>query len=131
MSTLPENTSPFTTQIPDEDIAILRKAKKELTSVSFAMKALNTIGTPIEKGITLVPQKYQSKITDTVKKALELSVKANLKTFKNNKVEPRASNRMYKVVATGTGFVGGFFGIAGFTADILLSTKFLIYLLNW
>lgn len=126
MSTLPKNTTPITPQIPQEDIALLHKAKKDLIRVPYTMRALNTLGTPIEKGITLVPEKYQSKITETVKKALQLSVKANLKTLKNNKTEVKASNRMYKVVTTGTGFVGGFFGIAGFTADILLSTKFLM-----
>ncbi len=113
-------------QIRKEDIAILRKAKKNLTAVPFAMKALNTIGTPIEKGISLVPEKYQKKITETVQKALQLSVKANLRTLKTNKLQPIASNRMYRVVTTGTGLVGGFFGVAGLTTDILLSTKFLM-----
>jgi hypothetical protein len=90
------------------------------------MKALNTLGTPIEKGIALVPKKYQSKITAAIQKALELSVKANLKTLNTTNGSPQASNRMYKAVTSGTGFVGGFFGIAGFTTDILISTKFLM-----
>ncbi|TVZ53360.1 EcsC family protein [Dokdonia sp. Hel_I_53] len=126
MNKLSNQKHHITQQIPEEDIAILSKAKKNLTAVPFAMKALNTVGTPIEKGIALVPEKYQSKITETVKKALQLSVKANLKTLKSKKIQPTASNRMYKVVTTGTGLVGGFFGIAGLTTDILLSTKFLM-----
>jgi hypothetical protein len=126
MNTLPNNTTSFTKQIPEDDIALLRKAKKQLTTVPFAMKALNTLGTPIEKGIALVPKKYQSKITAAIQKALELSVKANLKTLNTTNGSPKASNRMYKVVTSGTGFVGGFFGIAGFTTDILISTKFLM-----
>ncbi len=126
MNTLPENTTSFTKQIPEDDIALLRKAKKQLTTVPFAMKALNTLGTPIEKGIALVPKKYQSKITAAIQKALELSVKANLKTLNTTNGSPQASNRMYKAVTSGTGFVGGFFGIAGFTTDILISTKFLM-----
>lgn len=126
MMLLSKNTPSITPQIPEEDLALLHKAKKQLTSVPFVMKALNTLGTPIEKGITLVPEKYQSKITQTIKKALELSVKANLKTLKTNKISSSASNSMYKVVTTGTGFAGGFFGISGFTADVLLSTKFLM-----
>lgn len=126
MTLLSKNTPSITPQIPEEDLALLHKAKKQLTSVPFVMKALNTLGTPIEKGITLIPEKYQTKITQTIKKALELSVKANLKTLKTNKISSSASNRMYKVVTTGTGFAGGFFGIAGFTADVLLSTKFLM-----
>lgn len=126
MTLLSKNTPSITPQIPEEDLALLHKAKKQLTSVPFVMKALNTLGTPIEKGITLVPEKYQSKITQTIKKALELSVKANLKTLKTSKISSSASNSMYKVVTTGTGFAGGFFGIAGFTADVLISTKFLM-----
>ncbi len=120
-----KNTQVFT-ELSEQELITLREAKKNLTEVPFAMKALNALGTPIDKGIALVPEKYQSKITETVKKALEISVKANLKTFKDRKSNIKASNGMYKVVTTGTGFVGGFFGLAGFTADILLSTKFLM-----
>lgn len=126
MTALTQTTHTVTIQLPEEELALLRKSKKQLTTVPFVMKALNTLGAPIEKGITLVPEKYQSKITQTIRKALELSVKANLKTLQKNKISTRASNGMYKVVTTGTGFAGGFFGIAGFTADILLSTKFLM-----
>jgi len=126
MTASSDKTSLFTSPIPDEDLRILGKAKKDLTTVPIAMKALNTLGTPLEKGIALVPEKYQNTITETVQKALQLSVKANLKTLKKTDKPKKASNRIYKAVTTGTGFAGGFFGVAGFTVDILLSTKFLM-----
>lgn len=109
-----------------EDLVLIKKSKKDLDEVSFLMRALNTIGTPIDSGLTLLPEKYQDKIRGTIQKALQLSVKANLKTLNKGKQYTPSSNITYKVVTGLSGATGGFFGVAGFTADLLISTKFMM-----
>ena len=109
-----------------EDLALIKKSKKNLDEVSFLMRALNSIGTPIDSGLELLPEKYQGKISSTIQKALQLSVKANLKTLDKEKQFTPSSNITYKVVTGLSGATGGFFGVAGFTADLLLSTKFMM-----
>lgn len=115
-----------TEKISLEDLALIRKSRKDLDEVSFLMRALNTIGTPIDSGLELLPENIQHKISDIIQKALQLAVKANLKTLDKNKQNRTSSNLTYKLVTGLSGATGGFFGVAGFSADLLVSTKFMM-----
>ncbi|MBA82753.1 MULTISPECIES: EcsC family protein [unclassified Leeuwenhoekiella] len=115
-----------TQDIDPADIILIKKSQKDLDEISFLMRALNTIGTPIDQGMELLPQKYQSKISITIQKALQLAVKANLKTLKTDKQRSPSSNLTYQLVTGFSGATGGFFGVAGFTTDLLISTKFMM-----
>ena len=112
--------------VAQDDLRALQKAKYDLEHVSFVMKAFNSIGTPIDTGMALIPAKYQVKVQQTIQQALRLAVKANLQTMKKDKPGKKASNSMYKLVTGFSGAAGGFLGVAGFTADLLVSTKFMM-----
>ncbi len=112
--------------ISPQDIILIKKCQKDLDETPFLMRVLNTIGTPIDQGLELLPQKYQSKISTTIQKALQLAVKANLKTLKSDKQSTPSSNLTYQLVTGFSGATGGFFGVAGFTTDLLISTKFMM-----
>ena len=112
--------------ITPEDELLVKKSKHDLDQVSFLMKAFNTIGTPIDAGMLLLPEKYQNKIHLGIQKALQIAVKANLTTMKKGKAQIKSSNGIYKIVTGFSGAAGGFFGAAGFTADLVLSTKFMM-----
>ena len=71
-----------TDKISLEDLALIKISRKNLDEVSFLMRALNTIGTPIDQGLELLPENIQHKVSDTIQKALQLAVKANLKTLR-------------------------------------------------
>lgn len=111
--------------ISAEELQQLKQAKYNLEHISFMMKLFNKIGTPLESGMKLVPQKYQNKMHNGIQKALSLAVKANLKTMKTGKTLT-SSNTIYKAVAGASGAAGGFFGVVGFTGDLVLSTKFMM-----
>ena len=112
--------------ITSEDQELIKKAQYDLDQVSFMMRAFNTIGTPIDTGMMMLPEKFKDKIHGTIQKALQLAVKANLKTLKADTPYKSSSNLTYKVVTGLSGAAGGFFGAAGFTADLLVSTKFMM-----
>lgn len=114
------------TQIDASDLAIIKKAKYDLEHVSVFMKTLNNIGTPIDGGLAMVPEKYQHKIKETIQKVLQVAVKANLQTMDSSNQGKAASNGMFKLVSGISGAAGGFLGVAGFTADLLLSTKMMM-----
>ena len=115
-----------TNTVSVEDLALIQKSKKDLDEVSFLMRALNTVGTPIDSGLALLPESYQSKVSAAVQKALQIAVKANLRTLRTDKRSFPSSNLTYKLVTGISGATGGFFGIAGFTTDLLISTKFMM-----
>lgn len=121
MENLPETHS-----ISPEDKQLIQKSKRDLDNISFLMKVFNTIGTPIDAGLMLIPEKFQSKIHLGIQKALQLAVKANLKTMKKGKIPTTSSNFTYKMITGVSGAAGGFFGAAGFTTDLLISTKFIM-----
>ena len=112
--------------ISTEDVALIRRSKKDLDEVNFLMRAFNTLGTPIDTGMQMLPKNMQGKLQNAIQKALRLALKANLKTLKNNKKGKASANLTYKIVTGASGAAGGFFGIAGFTADLLISTKFMM-----
>lgn len=120
------NDSISLSQLAKEDLMEIQNAKYNLENISFLMKAFNTIGTPIDSGMALIPEKYQDKVQQTIQQALRLAVKANLKTMKNDVPGKKASSTMYKMVTGFSGAAGGFLGVAGFTADLLVSTKFMM-----
>lgn len=120
------NTTPQNQIVSTEDVALIRKSKKNLDEVTFVMRAFNTIGTPIDSGIQMLPKNMQQKLQEAIHKALLLALKANLKTLKKNKLGQSSADLAYKLVASASGAAGGFFGVAGFTADLLISTKFMM-----
>jgi len=120
------NDSVSISKIAKEDLMEIQRAKYNLENVSFLMRAFNTIGTPIDSGMALIPEKYQDKVQQTIQQALRLAVKANLRTMRNGIPGKKASSTMYKMVTGFSGAAGGFLGVAGFTADLLVSTKFMM-----
>ena len=65
------------------------------------------IGTPIDQGLELLPENIQHKVSDTIQKALQLAVKANLKTLRPEKRSLPSSNLTYKLA---TGISGAIIG---------------------
>lgn len=115
-----------TPTIADDDAMIIAKAKHDLENVSFIMKVFNTVGTPIDAGLVLLPKKIQSKVNLTAQKALQVSIRANLATMQRDGAPRPAIKNAYKIVTGISGAAGGFFGAAGFTADLVVSTKFMM-----
>ncbi|MGB5943582.1 MAG: EcsC family protein [Leeuwenhoekiella sp.] len=112
--------------IPEEDIALIKRSKHHLDDVTYSMKVLGTLGTPIDTGLLMLPEKYQGQIHLAIQKALRLALKANLHTLQKGKIKKAPSNLIYKMVTGASGATGGFFGVAGFSVDLLLSTKFMM-----
>ncbi|MAZ28132.1 MAG: hypothetical protein CL868_13790 [Cytophagaceae bacterium] len=112
--------------IPEDEMGLIKKMKHDLEHVSFVMKVFNTVGTPIDAGLVLIPEKYQNKINLTAQKALQVSIRANLATMQKDGAQRPAMKNAYKLVTGISGAAGGFFGAAGFTADLLVSTKFMM-----
>ena len=52
--------------IPEDEMGLIKKMKHDLEHVSFVMKVFNTVGTPIDAGLVLIPEKYQNKIWNKI-----------------------------------------------------------------
>ncbi|MGO1191583.1 EcsC family protein [Vibrio casei] len=111
--------------LSSEDLIQLQKAKQLLENPGLAAKMSNAIGSPIEHGLKLLPQSWNSGINDVTQKALLKASDAAIYTMKGTSVS-LASNRMHKLGVALTGGMGGFFGIAGIAVELPISTTIML-----
>lgn len=109
-----------------EDYNILSAAKSKLENIGLIMQGLNLVGSQIEKGMKLIPEKQLNWISRKVNNVLMGIIETNLKTMTKGKIKTSPSNKTYKAVVTASGFGFGFLGAFGFAADLMLSTKFMM-----
>lgn len=103
----------------------LRHAKLLLENPGLAIKISHAIGTPIEKGIDLLPRGWYDLVEKATRKALEVAVDSALLTMKS-KAPKRAANRVHKAVAAGLGAAGGLFGMPALTIELPAATTVML-----
>lgn len=98
----------------------LRAAKQLLENPGFAIKASNLLGKPIEKGVELLPVKWQERVGEFTQEALRIALKGALLTM--GKESSQAYPLLHKAAATASGAVGGFFGLPALAIELPVST---------
>jgi hypothetical protein len=113
------------TTISESDRKELQSAKYLLENPGIAIKIANIIGSPIEKGVSRLPENWRDKIGEVTKKALIKASEAALFTIKDNPGE-ESSNKWHKLGVALSGCVGGFFGIAALAIELPISTTIML-----
>ena len=106
--------------LSSEHLAQLLEAKRLLESPGLAAKATNLLGTPIEKGFALLPDKWSQRIGESTRDALMVAMKAALLTMGREGKE--AYPRWHKVAAVVSGAAGGAFGLPALVVELPIST---------
>lgn len=107
------------------DIAELKKAKALLENPGLAAKITHLLGTPIEKGFTLLPNDWKVKIGDMTRTALSKAIHTAVLTMKDVPGEA-ASNVWHKLAVATTGGIGGFFGLPALAVELPISTTIML-----
>ncbi len=115
----------MTVNFPEEDRKELQAAKNLLENPGVAAKLTNFIGTPIEKGLGLLPGNWSKNIGGLTQAALLKASEAAIFTLKNIPGEA-SSNIWHKLGVALSGGVGGFFGIASIAAELPISTSIML-----
>lgn len=108
-----------------EDLTDLQRAKQVLENPSLAAKITNVIGSPIEKGMDLLPDKWSEAVNDATKKALDTALDVALLTLDKD-YGGQAQNIWHKVVVGVSGGVGGAVGILGLIVELPISTGIML-----
>jgi hypothetical protein len=109
--------------LSESHLAELKSAKQLLENPGVAAKITSALGTPIEKGLALLPEKW----TEAVHKASEAALmKALAVAVKSLGDEPSASDRMHKIAAATSGAVGGAFGLLALAVELPVSTTIML-----
>ncbi len=113
------------TQLSIEEQAELQHAKKLLENPGIAAKITNVIGTPIEKGLKLLPKEWNTKIGEVTQAALLKASQAAIFTMKDSPGS-NSSDLLHKLGVAVTGGVGGFFGFAALAIELPISTTIML-----
>ena len=108
-------------EITHRDYTDLKTAHKILENPGLAVKLINALGAPIERGLKMLPARLNSSIQKSATKAIEKSLKIAVSTMdKDYRGSP--SNTLHKVFTGMSGALGGFFGIASLALELPVST---------
>ncbi|MGV8836865.1 EcsC family protein [Cellvibrio sp.] len=109
----------------EQDRKELQVAKNLLENPGVAAKVTNFIGTPIEKGLALLPDSWNKNIGEVTRAALLKASQAAIFTMKDIPGE-ESSNMWHKLGVAVSGGVGGFFGIAAISIELPISTSIML-----
>lgn len=108
-----------------EDQAQLQLAKQLLENPGFVAKVTTIIGMPIEGALARLPNSVTRRIAGITQAALVKALEAAVFTIKDVPGE-EPSNLWHKAGIAVSGGVGGFFGFAGLSVELPLSTSIML-----
>lgn len=111
----------------DLDRQYLRGAKMLLEKPRLGARIANMLGAPIEKGISLLPEKARGVIEKATQKSIQVAFDTALKTIPEKEAKHRGSSNLYhKALVAGTGGVSGFFGVSTLLLELPISTTIMM-----
>ncbi len=121
------------------DLDDLKRAKTLLENPGLAARITDLIGTPIEKGLELLPDNWNKKIGNVTQTALTKAVHAAVLTMKersgsdgsdeisgSNESGEKTKNAWHKLAVAATGGIGGFFGLPAMSIELPVSTTIMM-----
>ena len=103
----------------------LQVAKNLLENPGLAARISNFVGTPIEKGFDLLPERWNQNIGEITQAALLKASQVAIFTMKDIPGE-ESSNLWHKLGVAVCGGVGGCFGVAGLSVELPISTTMML-----
>lgn len=113
------------TELSTEAFSDLQWAHQRLEHPSFAARLSHLVGTPIEATFYLLPKNWYRRLHA----AVELSIRKTLDiaiTSMGTIPPAYAHDRLHKLMATGAGAVGGFFGPLTLLAELPVTTALML-----
>jgi hypothetical protein len=114
-----------TMTIHEDDLSDLKRAKQLLENPGVAAKITNLIGTPIEKGFELLPDKWNKNIGEVTNVVLRKAANAATFTMKNTPGN-ESSDIKHKFIVAASGGLGGFFGLPALAIELPISTTIML-----
>jgi hypothetical protein len=108
-----------------KDLEDLRYARTLLEHPSLAARITSLLGTPIEKGLELLPANWSGALTVAARAALNRALDVAVATMDDRGLGP-AANWRHKMTLAATGALGGAFGVAALAIELPVSTMVML-----
>jgi hypothetical protein len=113
------------TTLGKREMAQLRRAKDLLENPGIAAKLSSALGSPVEKGMKMLPSRAQKIVHEATEKALMKALDVAVKSLGERKPSA-SSDAMHKWAAAASGAAGGAFGIAAIGIELPVSTTLIL-----
>ncbi|HEX3034510.1 MAG TPA: EcsC family protein [Thermodesulfobacteriota bacterium] len=107
--------------IPNTDLADLERAYRLLENPGIVPKLTSLLGTPIEKSLGFLPERWSNAVRSATKTAIERAMDFAVESI-DNKSQDASSDRKHKVITAITGAAGGFFGTPALLIELPVTT---------
>jgi hypothetical protein len=107
------------------DLAELRRAKELLENPGLAAKFTAVLGSPLEKGMKMLPARIQKTVHTATEAALMKALNVAV-TSLGKKRTITSNDRLHRIAAAASGAAGGAFGIAAIGIELPLSTTLIL-----
>lgn len=110
------------------DLQQLTMAKRLLETPGMAAQLATKLGKPLEKSLNLLPNSIHESLQKAGERSLHAAYEVAAKTLETKNITPLrpAQSRMHKIMAAGSGAIGGFLGPASLIAELPLSTTLIM-----
>ena len=113
------------TPLPKQDLADLRRAKLILENPGLAARFSAMLGSPVEKGMKMLPKRWQKTVHSATEAALMRALDVAVRSLGTRR--PSASrDGLHKLGAATSGAIGGAFGIAALGIELPVSTTLIL-----
>ena len=112
-----------------EELDELRQAKTLLENPGLAAKLANYVGSPVEKGMKMLPKKWQASVHGATEKALMKALDVAVKSLgarSGVRSTRGAQNAAHKFAVATSGAVGGAFGLIALGVELPISTTIIL-----
>ncbi len=107
------------------DLADLKRAKALLENPSLAARASAMLGAPIDRGMSMLPSRFQKTIHQASETAMMKALDVAVGSLNETAIKP-SKNRMHKFAAAASGAIGGAFGLAALAFELPISTTIML-----
>jgi|RhiMethySRZTD1v2_1073278.scaffolds.fasta_scaffold01041_2 hypothetical protein len=111
--------------LPKEDLAHLKRAKQLLENPGIAAKFSSVLGSPFEKGMKMLPAKWQKTVHTATEAALMKALDVAIKSLGTRR-GVTSNDKMHRFAAAASGAAGGAFGISAIGIELPLSTTLIL-----
>jgi hypothetical protein len=111
--------------ISTDDLTDLQYAKSLLENPGLAVKIVNYIGMPIEKGFAMLPEGWSEMVSSATRKALSVAIDSAILTLNKSAITD-STNTFHKLLAAGSGAAGGFLGLPALPVELPFSTTIIL-----
>ena len=108
------------------DLDDLARAKRILENPGLAAKLTSMAGTPFEKGLKMLPSKWQKTVHGATEKALLKALEVAVRSLGSGRRAAASRDGLHKMAAATSGAIGGAFGIAALSLELPISTTLIL-----